>query len=305
MNNDVLSLKVRELAYELKIEHAMTVNLTTISPNDTMSTVRKLLKEKRISGLPVIEDDKLIGMISIENFIKGILHGGKDEKVIKNMTSKVECIYAHEPLVYAIRKFEKLRYGRFPVLEYDTGNLVGIITKGDIIKCLFKRLEMDYHEEELSKYRASYIFKDVKSDGTTIVFQYKIKGGDYKVAGEQSGFLKVNLLRLGIHPKITRQVTIAACEAEMNIIIFTDGGELIASVDEDKIKVNAIDEGPGIPDIEKAMHPGFSTASDWVRELGFGAGMGLPNIKNCTDEMRIKSTVGEGTNLEFVVNIAK
>jgi anti-sigma regulatory factor (Ser/Thr protein kinase) len=89
----------------------------------------------------------------------------------------------------------------------------------------------------------------------------------------------------------------------MNIIIFTEGGEILARVEEDKIKVNAVDRGPGIPDIKKVMKPGFSTAPDWVREMGFGAGMGLPNIKNCTDEMKIESKPGEGTNLEFMVRL--
>jgi anti-sigma regulatory factor (Ser/Thr protein kinase) len=87
----------------------------------------------------------------------------------------------------------------------------------------------------------------------------------------------------------------------MNIIIFTEGGEITACVEEDKITVNAIDRGPGILDIEKAMQPGYSTAPDWVRDMGFGAGMGLPNIKNCSDEMKIDSKPDKGTNLEFVV----
>jgi anti-sigma regulatory factor (Ser/Thr protein kinase) len=180
-----------------------------------------------------------------------------------------------------------------------------MITKGDIIKCLLKKLEIDYHQEEIQRYRASHIFEDITSDETRVILKHKIKGGDYKVAGEQSGYLKINLLRLGIPPKITRRVVIAACEAEMNIIIFTSGGELIASVEEDRIKVNAIDKGPGIPDIEKAMQPGFSTAPDWVRDIGFGAGMGLPNIKECADDMKIKTTVGKGTNLEFIVELKR
>jgi anti-sigma regulatory factor (Ser/Thr protein kinase) len=88
----------------------------------------------------------------------------------------------------------------------------------------------------------------------------------------------------------------------MNIIIFAEKGELVVSVEKDRIKVNAIDKGPGIADIERAMTPGFSTAPDWVREMGFGAGMGLPNIKKCSDEMRINSDINKGTNLEFIVN---
>jgi CBS domain-containing protein/anti-sigma regulatory factor (Ser/Thr protein kinase) len=305
MKNEVSPLKIQELGYELKIEEAMTSDIVTVEPDNTMIDVRKILKEKRISGLPVVDNNKLVGMISLENFIKCIMNGGIDNRVKDNMSTDIKYVFNDEPLVTAISKFERLGYGRFPVLERNTRKLIGIITKGDIIKCLLKKLEIDYESEEISMYRASHIFEDIKSDRTAIILKYKIVGGNYNIAGEQSGYLKINLLRLGISPKISRRVVIAACEAEMNIIIFTKGGEIIACVDDDKIKVNAVDKGPGIPDIEKAMQPGFSTAPDWVRDMGFGAGMGLDNIKNCSDEMKIDSVVGKGTNLEFTVNITK
>ena len=301
MKDKVSPSKIQELAYECKVEEAMSDELISVTPDDTMRDIRKILKDKRISGLPVIDEGKMVGIITIENFIKCVIGGGKEEKVKDNMTSDVKYIYSDEPLVHAINKFDMLGYGRFPVLDHETERLVGIITKGDIMKCLLKKLEIYYHAEEAHKYRASHIFEDVKSDGTTIILRYKIKGGDYKVAGEKSGYLKINLLRLGIPPKVARRIVIASCEAEMNIIIFTEGGELIACVEDDKIKVNAVDKGPGIPDIEKAMRPGFSTAPNWVREMGFGAGMGLPNIKNCADEIRIDTKPGKGTNLEFIV----
>ena len=220
------------------------------------------------------------------------------------MTTEVNFVYADEPLIHAINKFGRLGYGRFPVIERENNKLVGILTKGDIIRCLLKKLETDFQKEETRKYRTGHIFEDIQSDDTSIILKHKIKGGNFKTAGEQSGNLKLNLLNLGVHSKITRRVVIASCEAEMNITIFTEEGELIVKIMEDKIKVNAIDKGPGIPDIEQAMQPGFSTAPDWVREMGFGAGMGLPNIKKCSDEMFIDSKVGKGTNLEFIVNIA-
>jgi len=297
-------LKVQELAYELKVEDAMSKDIVTVSPDDTIGDVRKILKEKRISGLPVVENGNVQGIISIENFIKSIMDGGRDQRVKDNMTRELKFINSDEPLIHAISKFEIHGYGRFPVLNRETKKIVGIITKGDIIKCLLKKLEIDYHEGEIQTYRASHLFKDIISDKTTIILCHKIKGKDYNKAGEQSGKLKVNLLRLGIPSKIARRVVIASCEAEMNIIIYTDGGELRALIEEDKIQVNAIDKGPGIPDIDKAMMPGFSTAPDWIREMGFGAGMGLPNIKNCTDKMKLESHVGKGTNLEFIVNLS-
>ena len=217
------------------------------------------------------------------------------------MTVSVRSLYADEPLIHAVSVFEKSGYGRFPVLDRDSKALIGIVTKGDIIRCLLEKLHISYYEEELHKYRASHIFQDILSERTTLILRYPIVGGAYKSAGKQSGRLKVNLSRLGVLPQITRRLTVATCEAEMNIIVFTDGGELTVYVEDDKITVTAIDHGPGIPDIEKAMRPGFSTAPDWVREMGFGAGMGLPNIKNCADTMHLDSTPEQGTHLEFTV----
>jgi CBS domain-containing protein/anti-sigma regulatory factor (Ser/Thr protein kinase) len=303
MKSKVLPSKIQELAYESRVKEAMTDDIVTVNPDTTIRAVREILKDKRISGIPVIEDAKIVGIISIENFIKCIINGGIDKKVKESMTSELEVLYSNEPLIYALNKFAKFKYGRFPVIERNTKKLVGILSKGDIIKCLLRKLERDYLEEETYNFRASHIFDDIESDNTAVILKYIIKGGEYKRAGEKSGFLKKNLLKLGISPKIARRIIVASCEAEMNIIIFTEGGEILARVEEDKIKVNAVDRGPGIPDIKKVMKPGFSTAPDWVREMGFGAGMGLPNIKNCTDEMKIESKPGEGTNLEFMVRL--
>lgn len=300
-NNNTPPSKIQELAYELKVQEAMRRDPITVTPDTTMNTVRTLLSQNRISGLPVVAHGKLAGIISLENFITCIMDGGIDETVGENMTPEVKFLYADEALIHAVRNFEQSGFGRFPVIERETEKLVGVLTKGDVIKCLLEKLHIHYHEEEIHQYRASHLFEDMTSEKTTLTLQYTIPGGDFKHAGKQSGKLKVNLLRLGISPKILRRLTVASCEAEMNIIVFTDGGELIATVEENKITVNAIDKGPGISDIEQAMQMGYSTAPDWVREMGFGAGMGLPNIKSCSDEMRIDSTGGKGTNLEFVM----
>jgi CBS domain-containing protein/anti-sigma regulatory factor (Ser/Thr protein kinase) len=300
-----LPSKIQELAYEFKVEEAMSRHLVAVAPTDTMAEVRKRLRDNRISGLPVVEHEKLVGMISLDNFITAIMDGGMNESIDHYMTVEVISLYHDEPLIHAISKFEAFGYGRFPVLDHDTGKLVGILTKGDIIRCLLKKLEINYHEEEIHKYRASHIFEDIHSDQTRVILKHNITGGNYKRAGEKSGHLKTNLLRLGVSPQIVRRLIVASCEAEMNIIIFTEGGEISACVEEDKITVNAVDQGPGIADLEKAMQPGYSTAPDWVREMGFGAGMGLPNIKNCSDEMRIDSKPDEGTNVEFVVFLKK
>ena len=294
--------KTKELTYELKVEQVMRKNVTIIKPDSTMNDVRRILRNNKISGIPVVDDERLVGIITIEDFIICILgDGGIDEKVENWMTKNVVTVYSDEPIVQVVGKFEKSGYGRFPVVDRDKKKLVGIITKGDIIEGLLKKLEIDYHKEEIHTYRASHIFEDVISDNSTLILKYYIKGGEFNKAGEQTSKLRKNLFRLGFLPDTIRRVAIAAFEAEMNIVIFTPGGELVAKIQPDKIAINAIDSGPGIPDIKKAMRKGYSTAPDWVRELGFGAGMGLPNIKNYSDEMTLESKVNKGTNLNFVI----
>ena len=136
-----------------------------------------------------------------------------------------------------------------------------------------------------------------------LVLSYQVTANDFSCAGEASSGLKKTLRRLGIHPQVIRRVVVATYEAEMNIVVFTDGGRIVAEVRQERIKIEAIDDGPGIPDIEQAMQPGFSTAPVWVQEMGFGAGMGLPNINSCADEMKLESQVGQGTHLEVVIYI--
>jgi anti-sigma regulatory factor (Ser/Thr protein kinase) len=166
---------------------------------------------------------------------------------------------------------------------------------------MLRKLEVDYHAEELHRYRASHIFEDIIADKIALVFWYRVAAGDISQAGEASSGLRKTMTRLGLHPQVIRRVSVATYEAEMNIVIFTDGGEIIAEVRPDRIRIEFLDKGPGIADIEQAMQPGFSTAPTWVQEMGFGAGMGLPNIQACSDEMKLESKVGVGTHLEIVI----
>lgn len=292
--------KLQELTYELKAGDAMTRKVITVTPQTTMAEFREILRAHRISGTPVLEDGRLVGIVSIEDLIKALASGESDATVGEKMTRAVKTLYADEPLVHVVGQFTRLGYGRFPVVDRN-GNLVGIITQGDIVRALLKKLEVEYHEEEIHRYRASHIFEDILADETALVFGYHVVARDFNAAGTASGNLKTTLNRLRIAPPVIRRVAIATYEAEMNIVVFTDGGEIVAEVRPDRIRVEAWDKGPGIPDIELAMKPGYSTAPEWVREMGFGAGMGLPNIKACADVMRLESTVGVGTHLEIII----
>ena len=137
----------------------------------------------------------------------------------------------------------------------------------------------------------------------SLTFHYDVDGEDFTSAGQASVQVKKNLRRLGIPPEIIRQVSIAMYEGEINMVIHAGGGDADVIVSEDKIEIILADHGPGIADIDLAMQEGYSTAPDSVRSLGFGAGMGLPNMKRYTDEMTIDSTVGVGTTIKMVVKL--
>ena len=138
-------------------------------------------------------------------------------------------------------------------------------------------------------------------DGLT--FHFDVDGSDFTSAGQASVQVKKNLRQLGIGPEIIRRVSIAMYEGEINMVIHANGGSADVTVTEDQIIIVLSDHGPGIKDISLAMREGYSTAPDNVRILGFGAGMGLPNMKRYTDDMKIESEVGVGTTVTMVVNL--
>lgn len=141
--------------------------------------------------------------------------------------------------------------------------------------------------------------------GAPVCLEYRIEGNDFMVAGAASNNIKNTLKMLGIASDICRRVAIITYESEINLVIHAGGGILQAIISEDHVDLVAKDEGPGIPDISKAMIEGYSTATEEAREMGFGAGMGLPNIKRNCDEFDIESAIGKGTTLKCVVYFPK
>ncbi|PKQ68119.1 anti-sigma regulatory factor [Labilibaculum manganireducens] len=131
-------------------------------------------------------------------------------------------------------------------------------------------------------------------------FAFFIEGGNFSKAGSASSEVKKILKQLNVDSKIIKRTVVSLYEAEVNVVAHAFEGDMIVEIFPDKIAVRIEDKGPGIPDIEKAMEKGFSTATPKVREMGFGAGMGLPNIKKNSDEMNISSKVNVGTKLEIV-----
>jgi len=136
-----------------------------------------------------------------------------------------------------------------------------------------------------------------------IILNYEVSGDEFSIAGEASVDLKKQLKLMGLASAVIRRATIALYEAEINIVIHADGGSITVEISPDFIRMNVKDYGPGIEDIDLAMSEGYSTATEEVREQGFGAGMGLPNMKKYTDEFTITSELGVGTEIDMVVYI--
>jgi CBS domain-containing protein/anti-sigma regulatory factor (Ser/Thr protein kinase) len=297
--------KIQEIFHELRVEEVMTRDVITVTPQTSMRELEEILRVHRISGTPVLADDSLVGIVSLMDLIRTLGAGQIEQTVSEHMTYTVEALYADERVIAAIRKLQKTGYGRFPVVDRATGKLVGILTQGDIIKGTLKQLDIHYRQREVAYYRAQHFFQDVVSQDTSIILRYTIQARDFVHGGEASSQFKRSLQNLGIHPEILRRVAVATYEAEMNLVLHTTaGGRVRADVRPDTIRIDVSDGGPGIPDVGRAMQPGFSTAPEWIREMGFGAGMGLSNIKSCADEMSLTSTLGKGTHLKILFRLS-
>ncbi|KKM10457.1 anti-sigma regulatory factor [Clostridiales bacterium PH28_bin88] len=145
----------------------------------------------------------------------------------------------------------------------------------------------------------------MNSGGEGLEMEFTIRGMDFRAAGEGASRIKHTLKQIGFSPEAVRRAAIAAYEAEMNMVIHSYGGVLRARFYPSRVELEACDRGPGIADIEQAMREGYSTAPPAVREMGFGAGMGLPNIKKCSDFLEIQSEVGRGTMVRIVIQDKK
>ena len=289
--------RVEELSYDLKTRDAMTTSLRTASPQMPLAKVLDILRINRISGVPVLEGGDLVGIISLEDIVRAMEKNELSATTSQYMTKDVVMVASYDSIVKAIRIFAEKGIGRLPVVD-ENHKLVGMITKGDITRGILVALQKDYKEEEVRRYRASHLFQDIISERTTLVLRYTIKAGDFTQGGKASSHIKRALIRLGADPQLTRRCCIAVYEAEMNLIIHTtNGGILKLEVEPHRITMSTTDDGPGIPDTEKVFQPGYSTATEAVREMGFGAGMGLVNMKRCVDTIDLNSTAGEGTKL--------
>jgi CBS domain-containing protein/anti-sigma regulatory factor (Ser/Thr protein kinase) len=291
------------LVYELRVRDAMTKPPITAAPTDSLRAIQHLMKQHRFSGVPITENDTLLGIVSIEDIIHALDHGYIDAPAGQYMTRQPVTLRDHYSLLRAVAEFDRHGFGRFPVLD-ARDRLVGIITRGDITNCLMHHLEK--RAEQALAQEAALRAATVADEATQrIVLRTPVRTGDYDSAGKLSQRIRTVLRERAIDPEIRRRVAVVAYEAETNIIIHSLGGEIVATIDPDKVVIEATDTGPGIDNIEQAMQEGWSTAGRLPRELGFGAGMGLPNMKRCSDKFEIHSDSVTGTRVRSEIFLRK
>jgi CBS domain-containing protein/anti-sigma regulatory factor (Ser/Thr protein kinase) len=293
---------VSELLYQFKVRDVMTRDVYTVGPDNTLRDVQKIMREKKISGVPVVDGDTLLGIISLDDIIRALDFGDIEKPVSQKMTRNVITISDHVSTVKALDEMDKVGFGRLPVLD-KSHRLVGILTHWDVVRKLLEMLQevaMQAEKRERSLHTPESHIEEHKE---VSVLEFAVGKDDFENAGSASSQVKKQLQQRDVPPAIIRRVAVAMYEAEINIIIHSLGGTLTVWIYTDYIRVIASDRGPGITDIDQAMREGYSTASAKVREMGFGAGMGLPNIKRCSDRFNLTSSPGVSTEITFEIDL--
>jgi CBS domain-containing protein/anti-sigma regulatory factor (Ser/Thr protein kinase) len=286
---------VMEVIFRLKVKDVMGEDKYVAGKNDSLRKIQNLMKEKGVSGVPIVDNDRLIGMISVNDIMTALDKGYIEEKAENFMERKLLVLEDDMPLTFAISYFNKYSYRRFPVISKDQ-KFLGILSSKDILVTLVSEMNKEIKDLE------SKIPPPAKMELPSKIYkEFKIKKFDFENAGHPSFELKKLLKDKNISKKDIRRASIAAYELEINVAIHSEGGKIVFALDEDKITIITKDVGPGIEDLTKVTESGYSTANDWIRSLGFGAGMGIPNTKRVSDEFDIQSEFGKGTTVKSVI----
>jgi CBS domain-containing protein/anti-sigma regulatory factor (Ser/Thr protein kinase) len=287
---------ILELIYQLKIKDVMITAVITGKKGQTLRHIQAVMRENHITGIPIVEGPRLVGLVSIDDIVTALDKGYIDLPVEERMTKDVIVLQDDMPLSFAISYLNKYRYGRFPVLNKKQ-ELVGILASTDVIRTLL--VEMNREVLRLEKMNQA-------AGGPVSAYsqmEFVINRYDFELAGRASTEIKKALKQRNYDPKVIRRVAIASYELEINQVVHSMGGTISCSIQPDKVVIAAADTGPGIEDVNQALQEGWSTANEYVRSLGFGAGMGLANTKRVSDEFSINSIVGTGTTVRSVMYV--
>jgi len=297
VGNDPLVLL--ELIQRLKVRDVMTSDLATVPRSAALRDAQELMRRKKISGVPVEEDGRFFGLVSIDDIIRALGGGYIGDACGKHMTTKLVVLEEDMPISFALRYFGRYHYGRFPVLNRER-RLVGIICQRDINRVLLVELSKELNRLEMAS------GKELTPEGLPdlyLVREFTVCKYDFENAGKAANEIKHLLQARKLPPKLIRRIAVAAYELEINLCVHSDGGMLSCRIADGKAEVVARDAGPGIEDVEWACRDGTSTANEWIRSLGFGAGMGLVNVKRVADEFDVKSKKGSGTTVRAAVMV--
>lgn len=286
---------VLELIHQLKIKDVMTTALLIGEKTNTMRHIQALMRENKIAGIPIVDGRELVGLVSTEDIINALDKGYIDSTVEERMTKNVIHLQDDMPLSFAISYLNKYRYGRFPVLNKNN-ELVGILTSSDVIRNLL--IEMNREVLRLEKLQKG---TEQAAPSTFSEMEFATAHYNFELAGRASTEIKKALKQRNFDTKLIRRVAIACYELEINQVVHSNGGVMRCSILPDKVIITATDSGPGIADVNQALTEGYSTANEYIRSLGFGAGMGLANTKRVSDEFSINSALGKGTTVRSVV----
>ena len=286
-----------EMIQRLKVRDVMTSDLAAVERSTPMSDVQRLMKEKKISGVPVKEGGRFLGLVSINDIIRALEGGYINEPCQKHMSTKLVVLEDDMPLSFALRYFDKYHYGRFPVIDRKQ-KLVGIICQRDINRALLVELT-----HELNRLESESVHHKVPEGPFSlyVLREFPVSKYDFENAGKAANKIKQVLKEKNFPSKIIRRIAVAAYELEINLCVHSDGGVLSWQLSNGRAEIIARDSGPGIADVEWACKDGNSTANEWIRSFGFGAGMGLVNVKRVADEFEIESQPGSGTTVKAVV----
>jgi CBS domain-containing protein/anti-sigma regulatory factor (Ser/Thr protein kinase) len=286
-----------------KVSDFMTKPPITLQRNHTMAEAKNLMRIHRISGIPIVDKIGVLrGIISLENIIIALEKGYINEPVRKYMVKDVEWLLDDMHISAAMQFFNKHEYGRYPVIDREI-KVVGVVTHRDLMSFLYKRLGSIYLHNKIrdEKLQHRKKFESPEKIVSDYSFLFNINTTDIDQAGEGSSLFKKFLQEKKFPKDATRRASISLYEAEVNVVIHAGGnGTIRAYLKGNKVYIVITDNGLGIDDIDLAVQPGFTTATDEIRERGFGAGMGLANIKKYTDKLVILSSK-TGTKIEMVI----
>ena len=295
------SVIIMELLQRFKVRDVMKRQVIVVPRSATLREAQAVLRDNRISGIPVSENGRLYGIVSVNDIIKGLDGGWMDDPCEEHMATNLVVLEAGMPLAFALRYFNNYTYGRFPVLDSNR-QLVGIISQRDVMRALLYELSVEIRKLE-RKTRKGAAASEEELHENYFRREWAVVRNDLSRAGHAANDIKGLLRERKIDRTVVRRVAVAAYELEINICIHSHGGVLVLLISDDSVTITAKDRGPGIPDIEWACRDGTSTANDWIRSLGFGAGMGLSNSKRVADEFEIESEVGKFTKVKCVFKL--